>query len=204
MAAAFCCRILRAAAQEGRKGFFSAENLCAGFCGKLARRILREARGLLFFRAAYWAGRFCANCFLRFTLKHAAISSGAWLPCGGVVFFASLCLLRGSLLGGCAQCAMRRVKICAQTFFRAIFLRLAPRRNESWRNFNLMACGCARRFSSPPFGCNLHGAHGRFWNNFADFFAGFFFAPILHFALFCANCTIIMGVAAYCNRLAPF
>ena len=116
LAAAFCCRILRAAAQEGRKGFFSAENLCAGFCGKLARRILREARGLLFFARLMGRG-VLRELFLRFRLKRAAIFSGAWLPCGGVVFFASHCLLRGSLLDGCAQCALRSVKICARTFF---------------------------------------------------------------------------------------
>lgn len=204
MAAAFCCRILRSAAQEGRKGFF--------LCGKLVCGFLREACAqdsaggarVAFFSRGLLGGAFLRELFFAFYAQTRRNFLGGLASLRRRRFFTSLCLLRGSLLGGCAQCAMRRVKICARTFFCAIFLRLAPRRNESWRNFNLMACGCARRFSSPPFGCNLHGAHGRFWNNFADFFAGFFFAPILHFALFCANCTIIMGVAAYCNRLAPF
>lgn len=85
-----------------------AGSLRAGFCGRRA--------GCFFFARLMGRG-VLRELFLRFRLKRAAIFSGAWLPCGGVVFFASHCLLRGSLLGGCAQCALRRVKICARTFF---------------------------------------------------------------------------------------
>lgn len=190
MAAAFGGRILLS--YFARRCARGAQRLF--FCGKLVCGFLREACAqdsaggarVAFFRAAYGAGRFARIVFAFYAQTRRNFLGGLASLRRRRFFCLALPIARLSAWRVCAMRLAERKDLRADFFFARFFCALRLGRNESWRNFNLMACGCARRFSSPPFGCNLHGARGRFWNNFADFFAGFFSRPyciLRYFAL---------------------
>lgn len=111
LAAAFCCRILRSAAQEGRKGFF--------LCGKLVCGFLREAC------AQDSAGGARVAFFSR------GLLGGAFLR---ELFFAFYAQTRRNFLGGLASLRRRRffclaLPIARLSAWRVCAMRLAERKD---------------------------------------------------------------------------